>query len=410
MKIKQILSLVMALGISMGTAFAQGGSNYSVVGIGDLDFGGKAAYQSMGGTSIAMPMANSINMANPALWSKNIQTRLLTGYNFNQHFNQIGDYSLYQNNGQLNGVIALFQVDTSLGLSFTFGINPYSKVNYFISDKIKVNNNGAELTGLTEYKGSGGLNKGFFGAAFKLMNNLSLGAELFSTFGTIKQEIKTNIDDYYAYTYNRKSSFDISGMGYKFGVLYSPIENLNIGFYLEQQPEVDIDKVTKYDNPVSKDSIETSTITSVLPNSIGFGASYLTGKFLLGADFTMIQAKDMKLQMTTNTEFVDGMRFSVGMARIGNPNRSADFEDKITYKLGAFFQNEYYKINGEQISEMGFSFGASFPLSISSIIDAGFVLGKRGTSNSGLIEEYFGRMYVDISIGENWFKPFKVNY
>jgi hypothetical protein len=41
------------------------------------------------------------------------------------------------------------------------------------------------------------------------------------------------------------------------------------------------------------------------------------------------------------------------------------------------------------------------------MIDASFILGQRGTTDFGLINEYFGRLLINLSIGDTWFKPIR---
>jgi len=44
------------------------------------------------------------------------------------------------------------------------------------------------------------------------------------------------------------------------------------------------------------------------------------------------------------------------------------------------------------------------------MFDIGLVLGTRGTTNDKLIQENFGRLFIDISVGETWFKRYKREY
>ena len=53
------------------------------------------------------------------------------------------------------------------------------------------------------------------------------------------------------------------------------------------------------------------------------------------------------------------------------------------------------------------TFGFSAPFGKSSIFDFALVFGVRGEVNSPLVQEYFGRFYFNVSIGEEWFVPFK---
>ena len=76
-------SLIIALTVLVcgtGLATAQGGSNYSALGIGDLRTTVGGIYDGMAGTAIAMPTPYGINVVNPALVGLATTTRLQGGY------------------------------------------------------------------------------------------------------------------------------------------------------------------------------------------------------------------------------------------------------------------------------------------------------------------------------------------
>ena len=80
--------------------FSQGGSNYSIFGVGELNYVNGAKYDALGGTSVAFPHATGINLSNPAMWSENEDTRIQLGYKFNQSLVSNQNQDLYQNNNQ----------------------------------------------------------------------------------------------------------------------------------------------------------------------------------------------------------------------------------------------------------------------------------------------------------------------
>jgi hypothetical protein len=50
------------------------------------------------------------------------------------------------------------------------------------------------------------------------------------------------------------------------------------------------------------------------------------------------------------------------------------------------------------------------PFADNGLLDVALVFAKRGSTNNGLVGEYYGKLIVDISIGEYWFIPFKREY
>ncbi|MFN3307383.1 MAG: hypothetical protein ACK42Z_09405, partial [Candidatus Kapaibacteriota bacterium] len=59
------------------------------------------------------------------------------------------------------------------------------------------------------------------------------------------------------------------------------------------------------------------------------------------------------------------------------------------------------------INEYAFSFGFEFPIVGSAMLNSGFVFGARIPPVNNLPKEYFGRMILEITLGETWFVPFR---
>ena len=393
--------------------FAQGGSNYSALGIGQINFNGNAAYQGLNGVSIAFPDQDAINPNNPALWTKATKTRLLTGYTFNQHLNENSEHTLFQNNGSISGLSALFSIDTGRGISASLGFVPYSRVKYYFSTPVNVEVDGETVEGSAFYQGSGGLNNAYIGTAFRVMDDLSVGISALYTFGSIQKLNSVEmIGDVSTFnTYVHRNDF-FTGVGYQAGLYYEGIKNWGFGVYLEDHGTLDLDRDISYFtiNPREGDTVVTSDDSYAMPFSFGLGTSYKTGKFIFGADFSMHNFSNLEYNKNSYTQFRDAMQFAVAMNSIGNDDYYAPLLDKISYKAGLAYKQQYFSVYGEDIDELSASIGFKIPLGDAGIIDAAVVFGKKGTTANSLVNEYFGRLAVDISIGETWFKPFRRRY
>ena len=186
---KTILILVLVLNSSL--LFSQGGSNYSALGIGDMNFFGNANYIGTNGVSISLPSNSNISHTNPAMWSGITTTRLQIGYLFNQNIVLDENNSLWQNNGAINGFTSVFSFDSSSGAVGVFGLRPKTDVSYYISTPIEINESGLNLTGFSQYKGFGGLNDLFFGFSYNILPKLSAGISLNYTFGLITRSAQS---------------------------------------------------------------------------------------------------------------------------------------------------------------------------------------------------------------------------
>ncbi|MBR3091370.1 MAG: hypothetical protein IKH10_05210, partial [Bacteroidetes bacterium] len=103
-------------------------------------------------------------------------------------------------------------------------------------------------------------------------------------------------------------------------------------------------------------------------------------------------------------KFKDLKKISFGISKLGNPNYYAPLKEKFVYKLGAYYEDLYYSINDHDINEIGISAGLQWPLSRTANIDIALVFGQHGTTDFDLLKENFGRLIVDISLGDTWFK------
>jgi hypothetical protein len=103
-------------------------------------------------------------------------------------------------------------------------------------------------------------------------------------------------------------------------------------------------------------------------------------------------------------------QYIVGVTYMGNERETRDYFKRVSFSLGFAYRDLYYNIRGNDMKEMSMSFGLKLPSSNSMFLDAGLVVGQRGTLNNGLLNEKFGKLYVDFSIGEFWFKPYKRDF
>lgn len=389
---------------------AQGGSNYSILGLGDINQVVTAGYESTSGTSIAMPSSYSINIVNPALVSFAENTRLQLGYRFNQNYERDDKSSLWQNNGGINGINIVFAFDTSRKIALALGMIPASKVNYLVSKNFIVPYNETEIHGTSSYKGSGGLSSIYLTLSSKIFQGLHLGGTIFGSFGPIDFTNEVTYDEIYNYSsyFNQKDYF--TGLGYKLGLYYELPENLAIGAYFSDYGKLNVERTKTYGSDLVNDTSFTEKFSVNSPKSFGFGLSYLTGKFLIGADYKILNISNLNYGFSSDNKFKNSSEISFGLVRFGNPNKSADYGDRVTYKFGIGYSSLYYEIASTNINEMKLSFGMALPFSQTGILDLAFVLGQRGTTNNGLVSQYFGKMIIDFSIGEGWFRPFKREY
>lgn len=401
------IKLFILILILYNISYSQGGSNYSIFGIGDQIKSVGSAYDGIAGTSIAIASDYSINTNNPALWSYVIHTRLSAGYRFNQNYVSSEKFSLFQNNGKIDGIKALFSIDTSLGISASFGVLPYSSVNYLISTPVFKNIEGLELTGQNFYSGSGGLSQAYLGASLKITDFASIGIMGLAAFGKITNSIRTIFYDYYGYSSETLLEDYFSGLGYKAGIYVNPVKNLGLGFFYESNPNLEYQRKMTYYSQLVTDSTSILNLNSQIPSRLGLGLSYTIGKVMLGFDYIQQDFSNFDYKGGPLVKFRNYSSMSIGLKRLGNKSTSAELSDRITYNLGLGYNQLYYNVSSKDINEVYGSFGFEVPIVGTAILNTAITLGSRGTNENGLLKEIFGRLNIDVSIGEIWFKPYR---
>ena len=74
-----------------------------------------------------------------------------------------------------------------------------------------------------------------------------------------------------------------------------------------------------------------------------------------------------------------------------------------------YLGRQWLNIQDQSIKEVGFNFGFGIPFQGFSNLNIGFELGKRGTTNSGLIQENFFSIRLGMSLSDLWFVKNKYN-
>ncbi len=367
---------------------------------------GQAAYNGMAGTSIGLNLKNTINLQNPALWSYNDITRFQISYKQNQTIASDNNRSTMQTDGSFDGIQVLFVADTASRTTFGLGINSQSNQNYQIVIPQQVTIEGLTVVGNTEYIGVGGITNFFYGGSTELFNRFTLGLYGKSYVGRMEETVESEFAQNYAFTTRTRFNRSFSGFGLRAGLSYR-IDNLLIGAFYEPPTNMSVNLNTIYQSAVNADTTFSNSQSFVLPSSYGIGMSYLTGKFLIGADFQIQDFSNLNYRNRNNVTYGVNTNSSIGFTRLGSRFINADYFDRVSYKAGLGFRQNYYSVNNTAINEYLLGLGMALPLPNSGILDLSAQIGNRGTTANNNINELFMRFNFSLSIGETWFVPFK---
>lgn len=417
--IKKVIAGI-CLFFTIGT-FAQEGtaSPYSFYGIGDVRFKGSAENRSMGGLGVFTDSLH-INLQNPAGYGQlKFTTFTLAGsYNTSNFETNSGDGKARRT--AIDYLALGLPINKKLGVGF--GLLPYSSVGY----KVQGVETSEAITKNKQFSGTGGVNRAFLGAGYKINSNLSVGANLEYNFG----EIETTSYEFWntiEYGSRELNTSRIRGLSFNTGATWNKkiTKKLNLYASLVYTPEstlrfsnqrnIAIVQRTTGSSPVVIDprDIDVADTRLKLPSKIAFGAGIgEANKWLVGAEYTLQKSSNFgnRFDDITNATFENSMRISVGGFFIPDHDSFTSYMNRMTYRAGFRHENTGLVIADKAINDTALTFGLGFPVTGSfSSINLGAEYGKRGTKDLNLVEENYLNITLSLSLNDQWFIRRKYN-
>ncbi|MFD2726943.1 outer membrane protein transport protein [Hyunsoonleella rubra] len=433
--------LVVFIAVFSISSFAQEGiaSPYSFYGIGSLKFKGTVENRSMGGLSIYTDSIH-VNLRNPASFTG---PNLASFNNENRPVKYTigGSYAsstLKSSSGEANvssASVDYLAMAVPIGkFGFGFGLLPYTAVGYKLET---LNDEGQTKNRLN---GEGGLNKVFAGLAYSVTDELSIGVDLNYNFGNIRNsaiEFRFDSDGVPLNLQSRENNrSDLSGLNVNLGLSYKKMlkNNLELVTGATYTPEskltsqnlrsfstVSIGTAGREFTTATVDvDLEDSGLQEtdlVLPSKFSIGAGIGKPlKWFVGAEYAFQKtsnfANPLYDDVATETSYEDGSTFSFGGFYIPKYNSFSSYLKRIVYRAG--FRTERTglvienNLGKESINEFGISFGVGVPVGeFGSNANLGFEIGRRGTTNSNLIQENFINFQISLSLNDRWFQKRK---
>jgi hypothetical protein len=410
--IKKIL-LGICLFIS-GLSWSQEGtaSPYSFYGIGDVKFKGAVENRSMGGVSVFSDSTH-INLQNPASYSHLKFTTFTVGANHNNLKLNTTLESEKATRTTIDYLVVAMPVSKKFGASL--GLLPFSSVGYKIQ-------NIADDTSQpsSRYFGEGGVDRFFGGLGYSVNDKLSIGAEVNYNFGNISTN---NIEFIPTIQYGTRelNTSKLNGFSFNFGAMYNTKLTKKLTFSgsiafspestLNLNNERNISTVLVLSDfvviPQEDGIIQRSTTKLILPSKLVFGAGIgEVRKWMVGTELTFQQSSNFgnRFNDIDNVQYENSTKFSLGGYFIPKYNSFNRYLERVTYRAGLNYENTGLIINNESVNNYGITFGLGLPLGGSfSSVNLGFEYGKRGTTNSGLIEENYTNVFISLTLNDKWF-------
>ncbi len=375
----------------------------------------------MGGVGIAMQNGRQINVMNPASYSQVDSLTFLwdIGLDLTNCWSKESDKRGYNLGGGLDYITMEFRLAKNMGAAI--GVVPFSSVGYTFGGNID--------NGTDSRIGSGGLSELFAGIGYQPFKGLSIGANFSYLFGSTTNttsvgSISTTqftrdieVRDWnmragiqYAFNISRKNKIVL-------GLTYSPKKSMHgkaLGRMADVNQDIVVDKngntVILYDtisNLNMKGNYE-------LPTTIGAGISYTYDNRLnFEIDYTYQQWSKAKYTPidyfeAPSTKWNDRWKVAAGISFLPNPR--GNYLNRMTYRMGAFYNSDYMNVNGNDVRDYGVGLGFSFPALAGnkSLVNLGLEWRHRYTSPTSLIKEDYLNITVSVNFNEMWFWKNKI--
>lgn len=397
-------------------------SPYSIVGAGDLIFGGNVSSLSMGRVNQGIRRPFEVNWLNPASYSSLQQTNIETGAMFsNASFTGNGQTS-NANNAWLAYLNIAMPISAKKGVGFSFGLAPFTSIGYNVSAAGSIPSDSAAIPVTNNFIGTGGLSKAYLGGGLRLYKNLSLGANLGFIFGQVDQKAQLVIPaSYRMFNMEERRNTYMSGFVYDIGLQYhhtfkneitfaagasiTPKATLNgIEDYVVRTLPIGFTGGTK-DTIINRKEVEGSIILP-MAWSTGFSLSK-PNHWLIAADVYGANWKDFRAYNRTDS-LQNSLGFSLGGSYIPNFAAPKNILNRLEYRAGFGYAQTNWQFFGQSVNALTLSCGVGIPLTKSkSKVSVGFEYSRRGTSANNLIQEDFYRFIIGVSFSDKWFYRYR---
>lgn len=417
---KLTLLLIILTGLSIRLS-AQDNRQYSMYGYGLLSDRATSMQRQMGSVGYAMHSGRQINVMNPASYASIDSLTFLfdIGADFSVIWQKQYNAELKANEkekrvgGGLDYITMQFPIWKYLGASI--GLVPYSYVGYAFGSEIE--------RGAMTNQGEGGINQAYIGLAGRYAG-VSLGFNVSYDFGNI-------INDVFSTPSNNSGQtlfehvMQIRDWNMVFGAQYtakvSRSERLNLG--LTFSPKKSIHGQTWVTlQETSRESVADTIAYMKMkghydtPMSIGAGIGWTherLSRWMVEFDFTyqewskakyspLYSLKDPENMVFQGMDFNNRTRFAVGGEFV--PKLRGNYFQRMAYRLGAYYNNDYLNIQNNKLKEFGVTCGFGFNTPEGkTVINLGFEYKHRQATPNTLITENFFNITLGVNFNELWF-------
>ena len=435
-KIERIFLLSVFLIISVCVSAQDGTygaySPYSIYGIGDISQEGSAFNKSMGGVGLATRNRRLINYMNPAAVTARDSLSFMADFGLQQS-NKVyrqGDLRSAHNTFNIYNFVMSFPIYRSS--AFMVGITPFSDVGYDFSS-IETDQNIIGNTGNISYDsyGTGSVYQVFAGAGVTLWKRLSLGAEAIYYFGNIDKVTNMDYSNSSYRSINSGSDLMVRGTTGKFGLQYEQKLGGDVSMIIGATYRLSTSlKGTALNYRYANQDSVTDTLKNEstdlrkaglrFADELGVGISFKGGE-KWSAEFNYLRsdwrnsgfdsASGFSVKSDTETfSSTVSQSFRAGFEIVPNRNDIRYYLRRCAYRAGVYYDQSYYKLNGNNVNSMGVTLGVTLPVfRLYNGLTLGVDLGQRASTRNNMIRERYATFVIGFNIHDIWFQKPRYN-
>ena len=397
---------------------------YSLFGIGDLSGQGSALTKGMGGIGIGVRDAKYINWLNPAAVSERDSLSFMLNFGLEQKnvLLESGDHRSAYNGFNVHHLVLSLPLYKKM--TVYAGVSPFSDVGYKVQ-RTETDPEIINTAGDIKYQkyGNGGITRLFAGVSVPLFRDLSLGAEGVYYFGTIDRFsnilFTTNSEFRQINTGTDHVLGGISAkVGLQYNIKFGGQSSLTLGATYSPKSRLTGD-VTRFATAVNATgtldtaSFNVTAANIEIPSEIGAGITLRKrDKWMIGADYIMQDWSNSNFGTAPGVNYSPAVSHIVraGFEYIPNSFDVRYYMKRVTYRGGVYYEKSYLSLNGQQVNNIGITFGMNLPIYILyNSLGVAINVGQRGSLNSSPVRERYVMFVINFNLFDNtWFR--KVRY
>lgn len=415
---KALFSALFIMGAVAANAQSSTNSPYTRYGLGELSDQAFAHNAAMGGIGYALRSSEQINVMNPASYSAvdSLSFMFDIGMGLKSSNYQEDGYKTNAKNASFDYLAMQFRLHPRVG--FAVGFTPYSNVGYKFSRTSDIENSD-DVTLTNTFYGDGGLQQIFGGIGFKILDNLSIGANVGYLYGEIDYQTLATLSNGgdQTTTYNNISiNSYIANFGLQYTQKLSKTDKVTLGlvYGLGHDLKSTETKGIQVTDGSSYSELTEETIKDSygIPSTFGAGLTWQHKQNLtVGADYTLQQFENVKYDNSTDF-YKNRTRIGAGIEYMPSLY-GRNYLSRIRYRAGAYYSSSYMKLpEYDGPKEWGVSAGFGLPLHL---FQRNTVLSITGQyvrvlpSVKGMLSENRFVLKLGLTFNEHWFMKWRVN-